>query len=206
MKIISPTLFLLAAATLALTSRAAPVTVKLDTSFLSGGNYYLDFQLTDGSGTGDGSNTAVVSAFDFGGGSAFGAVTSYGTVTGDLSSSVSLTDTDPFTEFYQAFSAGSFLMFQLELTNHYSGGTPDLFGFSILDGSLFNLATYAPASDQFLTVNLDGAALAYSTYPSVDGIAAPTVSAVPDTLNTAWAGLLGLVALALIRQRKNCAV
>src|SRR5262249_23577992 len=47
----------------------------------SSGPFYLDFQLTDGSGTFAGVNTATISSFSFGGGAAAGAPTLFGGAT-----------------------------------------------------------------------------------------------------------------------------
>src|SRR5438445_9955688 len=90
-------------------------TVMVNTAGLIGnpsGPFALDFQLTDGSGTGDGNNTATVSGFVFGsGGPAGGAIATSG-VGGDLGSAVTLTDSAPFQspyEFYQGFTPGATL-------------------------------------------------------------------------------------------------
>jgi hypothetical protein len=181
MKLLQPTLSLLAAVAFTLTARANPLTLNLDTSLLTGGNYYIDFQLNDGNGVGDGNNTAVISSFDFGGGAATGTATHFGGASGDLFTAVSLIDNDPFTEFFQEFQAGSYLNFTVLLSNNPNGAIPDFFGFALLDENLMNLATYSLGSDQLLTVEINGGALAYQTYGSVGGIPAPTVGAsVPD--------------------------
>src|SRR5688572_15958379 len=70
--------------------------VTLNTSSLIGnpnGPFVVSFQLTDGSFAGDGNNTVTLSAFDFGGGTPGAVLAS--NVTGDLSSAIVLTDTDP---------------------------------------------------------------------------------------------------------------
>src|SRR5438309_192037 len=85
--------------------------VSLDTSPLmsaSGGPFSIDFQFIDRSGTGDANNSVTLSDFGFGkGGSAFGSpAPPLGDVTGDLFSSVTLTDSLPFNEFAQTFTPG----------------------------------------------------------------------------------------------------
>jgi hypothetical protein len=177
--------------------------VWLDTSTLVGnpaGPFALDFQLNDGAGFGDGSNTATLSNFQFGGGSAAGLPTWFGGAAGDLSTSVVLTDTDPFNEFYQTFIPGAWLSFKVLLSTHFiPGDTPDLFSFAILDGNLMNLATQSLGTDTFLEVNIDSATPAVGTYASADqGIGAPRV---PETLNCGlWVG--GLMALGVIVRRR----
>ncbi len=97
------------------------LTVTVDTSSLvgnAGGPFSLDFQLIDGSGIGDGNNSALLTNFNFGGGAALGTPTwnDFGGsgVSGDLGSSVSLTDSDlPLDEFYQEFTPGSSLTFNM---------------------------------------------------------------------------------------------
>ncbi len=176
--------------------------VNVDTSSLVGnpaGPYSLDFQLNDGSGWGDASNWATVSDIKFGGGSATGSANTFGGAWGDLSSSVNLHDSDPLVnEFYQGFTAGSWLSFTVSLSTQVeSGPTPDEFSFAILDGSLFNIATQALGTDAFVQVNIDSQNPSILSYGSADlTIPAPTVTPVPEasTYGICGAALLGLVA------------
>jgi hypothetical protein len=197
MKTTRTILSLLGAAALAVAAQAT--TVTLDTSSLiAGGTYYVDFQLNDGSATGNGNNSAAITGFDFGGGSATGDIGLFGGVTGDLSSGVSLTDTDPFNEFYQSFTAGSFLRFDLWLSDNFDGPVPDIFGFALLDENLFNLGTFSLGTDQFLIVELNGAGLTFETFAGVDGVPAPRV---PEAGSTALLVAVALLGLAGIRRR-----
>jgi hypothetical protein len=168
--------------------------VRLNTSALIGhpaGPFYLDFQLNDGTGLGNGNNTATLSQFNFGGGSLLGAATSFGGATGSLASSVTLTDTSFFNEFFQGFTPGSSLSFRLSLTNNVNPPTPDLFAFSILDADLFNIRTFSPGnSDALVLVNITGPNLVANAYagngaPDQTGatsiaLAAPSVTPVPE--------------------------
>jgi hypothetical protein len=122
--------------------------VSLDTSPLVSSlasPFWLEFQLNDGSGTGDGNNTAVLNDFNFGTGSPGGSPFDIGGVSGDLSSSVSLVDNSAFgSAFVEMFQPGNSLSFQLQLsTNVDSGGNPDTFLFSILDSSFTPIPTTA---------------------------------------------------------------
>ena len=185
---------LLGSAALAVAARATLIT--LDTSSLAGGTYFVDFQLNDGSQTGDGNNTAVIQKFSFGGGAATGAGVAFGGITGDLYSKVTLTDTTPFNEFFQSFTAGSFLSFDVELTNNPDTPQPDAFGFALLDTNLFNLPTNSSnGADTFLSVNLTGTRLVYSTAAGVGGVPAPRVPETGSTLLVASLGLLGLAGI-----------
>src|SRR5438067_1451243 len=91
---------------------AAIYDFSLDTSPLIGhaaGPFSLAFQFNDGSGAGDANNTAILSAFQFGAGSATGAPTLFGGATGSLSSLVTLTDSSFFNAFTQTFNPGNLL-------------------------------------------------------------------------------------------------
>jgi len=81
--------------------------VSLDTSQLSvlhpGASFALDFQLNDGSGSGDGNNTAILTNFLFGGGSASGSPDLFGGVSGNLSTTVSFIDKAFLNEFTHGF-------------------------------------------------------------------------------------------------------
>lgn len=187
---------LLGCASLARAQIAFNVTV--DTSALTGSManpLYLDFQLNDGAGWGDANNTAVISNFKFGGGTAFAPATHFGSAMGDFSSSVTLTDSTAFNEFYQGFAPGAWLSFTVSLSTQVDDGlTPDLFGFAILDSALSNIATTAPGSDLFVQVNLDAPHPTILTYGSLDGaVPAPQVVPVPEPSTyglLAGAGLL----------------
>lgn len=204
MKTIRMVLSLIGAAALAVAAQAHVVT--LDTSSLAGtGTYYVDFQLNDGSGVGNANNSAYITDINLGGGSVAGPVTAWGGIWGDLSAGITLTDTEAFNEFFQAFLPGTFLSFELSLTNNVNGAVPDIFGFAILGEDTFNLPTYAPGSDQFLTVELNGGERVWQTYGSTSGIAAPSV---PDAGSTALlfsAALLGMVGLRRFAHRSVAA-
>src|SRR4030095_4323392 len=78
---------------------------SLDTSSLVGhpaGPFQLAFQLNDGSGLGNYTNSITLSDFDLGvGGSAFGSPLLFGGATGDVTSIVTITDSDFFNAFVQ---------------------------------------------------------------------------------------------------------
>jgi hypothetical protein len=193
--------------------------VRLNTSALIGhpaGPFYLDFQLTDGAGTGNHNNNVTVSQFNFGGGSFLGGPVISGGASGNLATSVQLTDSSPlFNEFFQGFTPGSFLSFRLSLTGNPNGPTPDAFAFSILDADLFNVRTTAPGnSDALIIINLTGpnlTAQAFAGSGTFDpngattiAFPAPIVVPVPEpsTYGLAAATLLG----AAIWMRRRTAV
>jgi hypothetical protein len=185
-------------------------TVMVNTAGLIGSPsapFSLDFQLTDGSGTGDGNNTATVSGFAFGGGGPSGGAFTTGGVGGDLGSAVTLTDSAPFQfpyEFYQGFTPGATLSFNVSITGNADAGlTPDGFSFAILDNNLFNIPTTG-IGDSLVQINLGAAPqvnLGQGTGPegvSVSVVAAPE----PSTTALAGLGLLGGLAAIYLRGRK----
>lgn len=180
-----------AAALLAALSLAAAATshaqisfnVTVDTSQLwSVSNpVYLDFQLNDGSGLGDGNNTATISNFDFGGGSAQPSPNTFGGASGDLWSGVTITDSNAFNELFQPFTPGDSLTFNVTLTTQIDTPIPDEFSFAILDSSLSNLPTDALGTDALVSVNIDSANPTISAFATLDGsVAAPTIVPVPE--------------------------
>ena len=134
--------------------------VSLDTAPLIGhpaGPFSLTVQLADGSGTNDGNNAAVVGAFQFGTGGAPSATpTVTGSAFGDLSTTVSLTDSSTVNFFYQTFTPGTSLSFPIVVTaNADAGGILDEFALYVLDNTLTPLPTLAGAPlDIFASINL----------------------------------------------------
>jgi hypothetical protein len=179
--------------------------VSLDTSTLVGvpGIFEIDFQLNDGSGTGDGSNTATIGDFDFGGGAAVGSPPFLaGGASGDLSTVVTITDSQFLNVFSQEFVPGAMLRFFLDLTTNVDAGpTPDQFSFAILLDGL-EIATDGPASE-LLSIDLDSAVPAINTYAGIDPdlpLAAPQAAVVPEP-GTLLLLAAGLTALGTRRQR-----
>jgi|SRR6478609_455917 len=147
------------------------VTVTMDTSQLVGhpaGPFYLAFQLTDGSGAGNSSTMAVLSNFQFGGGASSGSPTLMGGANGDISSSVTLSDSSFLNFFSQQFTPGSTLTFTLSLTGSIEGGnTPDHFAFSILDQTMKPIPTKGGLFfDVFLAIDLDSVSPALQMFAS----------------------------------------
>jgi hypothetical protein len=141
-------------------SHAGIYHITIDTSVLSSaansvnGLFSLDFQLNSGNTLNN--NTATLSNFTFGGGgSPFGPVNIFGGASGSLSSAVTLHDTGAFNEFFQSFTTGSVIGFDLALTQNVDAGlTPDAFAIAILDKNLLNIATNGLA-DTLLFANID---------------------------------------------------
>ena len=99
----------------------------------SGQQFTLDFNLTDGSGAGDGNTSFIISNFSFDtGGAVVGTVVPFGTAAGDASTSVTMNDSLFSNEFQQMFTPGALLSFQVSFTGGVDAGSPpDLFTFSI---------------------------------------------------------------------------
>jgi hypothetical protein len=118
----------------------------------------LAFQLGGGSELGN--NTAVLSNFIFGtGGAAGGTPFVLGGASGDLTSGVTITDSDFANIFIEGFTYGDILQFDLFLTTNVdAGGTPDSFIWSILDTTLSPIPTTSTSAlEPLLAIDLDSA-------------------------------------------------
>ena len=200
-----------AALAMAATAQANVVyTVNLNTAAISGAaGYDIAFSFQDGEGIGDNNNSATLSNFNFGGGSAAGAPVLSGDATGDIATSVTLTDSVFSSLLIEGFTPGNSLSFKLDLTTNVdAGGTPDFFGFSILSGGVSLPTLDDTGGDNLLYFNIDSAnptPAAWATArASQVALAAPVVTTsggqlpVPDT--AALLGL-GLATLWVIRRR-----
>src|SRR6185312_13251794 len=99
--------------------------VTLNTAPLIGdtaGPFSLVFQLTDGSGIGDGNNTVTISNFQFGSGGPSGSPTTFGGVSGDVGSTVTLVDSSFLNYLIQPFTPGTTLEFTVTTTNNVDSG------------------------------------------------------------------------------------
>jgi hypothetical protein len=142
------------------TCQAAVYHVTIDTSVLNSvvnignGLFSLDFQLNSGNTLNN--NTVSLTNFTFGGGgSPFGPANIFGGASGSLGGAITLNDTGAFNEFFQTFRAGSFIGFDLTLTQNVDAGpTPDAFTIAILDKNLFNIPT-SGLGDTLLFANID---------------------------------------------------
>lgn len=162
-------------------------TISVDTSSLQGsppGSFQLAFILLDASISGDGNNTAMLSDFAFGGGSAGSILTSGGGVSGDFTSGLTFTDTNPsgFNFIASGFTPGSVLSFSLSMTanldskiNPMSGLPGDQFLFFILDST----GNPIPSTD---SVTPDAFAIATVTPSglSVQQFSIPAETTVPE--------------------------
>jgi hypothetical protein len=135
-------------------------TVTIDTSSLVGSSsapFYFGVVLVNASLNVDGNNSASVTNLNFGGGSAGAFLTSTGgtSATGNLTSGITLTDTDPsdLNYFAAGFTPGSTLSFDFSMTtnadanlNSALGLTGDQFEMVIFD----NTEMAIPTTDQVL--------------------------------------------------------
>jgi|SRR5579875_937792 len=149
------------------------VNVSLDTSALvsdaAAAPFAIDFQMIDGSGTGDANNIITISNATFGGGNASGAPVLSGGASGDLATSIVLTDSQFFNEFTQTFTPGNTLNFTLDTTANVDSSAPDTFAFSIEDGSgtpLPTMGLYTANVDAFLYFQIDSSNPTIQTFAS----------------------------------------
>ncbi|MBI3772868.1 MAG: NF038129 family PEP-CTERM protein [Gammaproteobacteria bacterium] len=187
-------------------------TVNLNTSAINGAaGYALAFQLNDGSGLSDNNNTVMLSNFSFGGGSAgscgvAGNCEPLGGASGDASlvSGITLTDSDFFNSFAQRFTPGNTLSFKLDMTTNLdAGGTPDAFGFSILDITGTPLPTLdASGADTLLSFDIDSSnptLLSFATAPGSEvALNAPTYVLAPPNGQVPEPGSLLLLGVGLV--------
>jgi hypothetical protein len=200
------------------TDLAFDVTMK--TSSLVGspdGPFALDIQLNDGSGP-VGNNSATISALSFGPGGSLGSIVpgNIGTYNGDLSTTLSLADGAPSTDFAQYFTPGDTLRFHVALTTNADTLTPispDEFSIGILYGSsLLDLPTLGPL-DQFLSVAIDGVNPSIEVYTSdpsrspmldiPDPTVSPTAVPEPNSLVLLATGFVAALAARLARRARR---
>jgi len=204
--------------------------VTLNTSALSSdytGPFGIAFDMIWGGATS--SNTATISDFNFGGGSAVEPPYTAGNASGDLAATppapITLTvdSASFFSYFDQGFTPGSTLSFQVDLTTN-PGSTPDTLSFFLLQsytpGDYYNgtgttsaIPTTNPSGtnsffDVFTDISLNlgpgGTPIAYST-PSGDiSVSITPAAAVPEpsTLVLSLTGLLGLASGSWRRRRR----
>jgi len=171
------------------------------------GPFSLDFQLNDGSAAGGDANNAVtLSNFNFGGGTVSGDPTLLGGATGNLSSSITITDSAFGNEIFQGFTPGSTLGFEVSITRNVdSGVTPDSFSFAILDSNLSNIPTTG-GGDSLATLDLNSTSLNVSNVQTFSSTGVDTggvtVAAVPEPSSVAMVGL-GMAGLYSFMRRRR---
>ncbi|MGB8167166.1 MAG: NF038129 family PEP-CTERM protein [Chthoniobacteraceae bacterium] len=166
--------------------------------------FSLDFQFNDGGVLGN--NTATITNFTFGGGSATGSPTLFDGALGNIGSTVTLNNSGPFQELYQTFTPGAVLGFDVSLTQNLDGLTPDSFVVAILDKNPFNIPTTG-IGDSLLHADIDTTSpltIAQLNLSSGTGsYAGVTVSAIPEPGTALWGAAFGLIAgVRRIRNRK----
>lgn len=187
--------------------------ININTSSLQGqAGSELYFVMTDGSGLGDGNNTATMSGFSLGGGTA-GAVDLLGTfggASGDMGTAVSMTDSSVtgVNEFGQLFTPGTNLAFTLDATGNLDGPIPDgLFAYLSDPNGNFLLTSDPSGQNSLFAITFDSATPAVANYDSaLLSIASPTVGSVPEpgSASTMAAGLALLGGwLAVARKRRR---
>jgi len=127
----------------ATTQAAVTFNVNINTAVLTSSAsapFSLNFQLNNAGG--GLTNTATISNFTFGGGSFTGLTTTTGMVIGNLGTTVTLTSDplNPFNDFFQGFTPGSSLGFDVTLDTNVNSPT-DVFTVGILDSALANITT-----------------------------------------------------------------
>jgi hypothetical protein len=191
----------IALAVAGLASANVVYTVSLNTGAISGvAGYAVGLSFQDGSGAGDNNNAVTLSNFAFGGGSAGGAPVLAGGASGDIHSSVTLSDNFFSSLLVEGFTPGARLSFNVNLTTNVdAGGIPDFFGFSLLFNGNPLPTQDDTLGDNLLYFNIDSANPAAARWATAAGspvaLDAPTVAPaappgqVPEPATLALLGL-----------------
>jgi hypothetical protein len=177
------------------TATAAIFQISLDTSDFSGADAALVFDWVANDGLVN--NTVTVSAFGTDGTFDPTDAAFIGDVTGSLTASVHLGDTEAFNEFSQPLLLGYGLTFRLALDNAFSGaGLPDELTFLLLDA--WGLPLYSTANptgaDTLLAIDaVGGTDPGVQIYPPAAGIGAAAQVVRLDTVPEPCMALLWLV-------------
>ena len=199
------------AAALVLTTAASQASffhVNINTAALNlapasaNGPFSLDFQFNDGGVLGN--NSATISNFTYGAGSATGSATLIGGALGNIGSTVTFDNTSAFQELFQTFTPGAILGFDVSLTQNLDGATPDGFVVAILDNNLLNITTNGLGDSLLLaeinTTNpIPTGSLSFGA--GTGNYAGVTLTAVPEP-GTALFGAALLGACVTVRRRK----
>lgn len=165
--------------------------------------FYLDFQLNQGDGPLG--NTVTIGNFQFTNGAAVPATAvTFGDVSGDLSSSVVLTDSaNPFNEFYQAFTATTTsIVFQVTMTQNPGILTPDEFTVAVLDNTTFQIPTDNPDGVSLLSMSITAANTAGDIVGS-ESTDPEGVTAIPEPSTWAMLSAGAILVVAVGLRRKN---
>lgn len=177
------------------------------------GHYALALTLLNGDSLHN--STVTLSQFDLGGGTPVGSPMTTGGASGDLASSVVLTDSSFYNDLVQPFLPGSTLSFLLAFHSTNTLPTPDSFSIAILDDQGRPIPTLEPLTGQsFLIAELaaDGGQTivnlqVYGSDPSQTSLRIPAPSArligvpEPPSLGTGLLGI-GIVVLGAARLRQ----
>jgi len=182
--------------------------VTIDTTGLEDlGTFAVEFTVTDGSSTGDGSCQAILSNFQIAGGAMGSPLPPViGSVTGDLNggSILTLTDADAsasgLADFAQSFTvtgSSSSLSFDLTLNStSVDDPAPDLFICQILDSSQAAIATTGPTGTELVLGTFTTTNTSAVGYSSTGGsYTPPVVAIVSDAIIAPEPGTMALLAL-----------
>ena len=163
--------------------------------------FSVDFQFNDGVILGN--NSATVSNFSYGGGSASGSPILSSGVAGGLGTSITFNNSVSFAEIYQGITPGTSFGFNVALTNNSDGVAPDSFSFAILDSGLANITT-SGFGGSLMQVSLTGSTLAPLTFNGTGDFTGVTVTLAPIPEPETYAMLIaGLGLLGFAARRKH---